>query len=149
VQQPDLQLALACTGVLELRDGEEPVRVRLAARSLDPLAVRLTVAVDGEVVDWVFARDLLLRGLTAPTGEGAVRVRPHPHPARRRMLELVLSDDDGFARLFLSRGSVAQFLHVSDSFTREEISDELLLVDLEQALEDILTPGENPDQFGN
>lgn len=145
MQHPDLQLALSCTGVLELRDGENLVRARLAARSLDPLAVRLTVDTDDGPVHWVFARELLVRGLTSAAGEGAVRVRPHPHPVRRSMLEVVLSDEDGFARLFLPRSSVNHFLVSSDSFTYGEFSEDLLVEDLEAALDEILAPEGNQD----
>lgn len=149
MQHPDLQLALSSTGILELRDGETLVRVRLAARSLDPLAVRLTVDADDGPVHWVFARELLVRGLTGATGEGDVRVRPHPHPARRSMVEVVLSGEEGFARLFLARASVNHFLVSSDAFTRGEFSEDLLVEDLEAALDEILAPEGNQDPSGD
>jgi hypothetical protein len=148
VSHPDLQLVLSFKGVLELRDSEELVRVRLGARSLDPLAVRLGVDSQDGPVNWVFARELLVRGLHDPAGEGAVRVRPCPHPSRRAMVEVVLEGGDGFARLLLPRGPVAHFLDSSDAFTHGELSEELLANDLEESLAEILAAEENQDPFG-
>ena len=138
VGYPDLQLVLSFKGVLELRDSEELVRVRLGARSLDPLAVRLGVDVADGPVHWVFARELLVRGLRTAAGEGHVRVAPCAHRSRRSMVEVVLEGDDGFARLLLPRGPLAHFLEASDAFTRGDVCEEILESDLEDALEDIL-----------
>jgi len=148
VGHPDLQLVLSFKGVLELRDSEELVRVRLGARSLDPLAVRLGVDVEDGPVHWVFARELLVRGLRAAAGEGAVRVSPCPHPSRRSMVEIVLEGDDGFARLLLPRGPLTHFLDASDAFTRGEVCEEILVSDLEDALDDILA-SDNQDPFAD
>lgn len=145
---PDLQLVLSFKGVLELRDSEELVRVRLGARSLDPLAVRLGVDSQDGTTNWVFARDLLVRGLHECTGEGAVQVRPCPHPSRRAMLEIVLEGGAGFARLLLPRGPVAHFLDSSDAFTHGELSQELLVKDLAAELAEILSPEGDQDPFG-
>ena len=144
---PDLQLVLSFKGVLELRDSEELVRVRLGARSLDPLAVRLGVDSEDGSVNWVFARDLLVRGLHSAVGEGSVRVRPCPHASRRSMLEVVLEGGAGFARLLLPRGPVAHFLDSSDAFTHGELSDELLSKDLTAELADILASEGDQDPF--
>jgi hypothetical protein len=53
-----------------------PVLLRYSAD--DPYAVRLVLLPDGtgdESVDWLFARSLLTEGLTAPVGQGDVRVQ--------------------------------------------------------------------------
>lgn len=53
-----------------------PVLLRYSAE--DPYAVRMVLLPDGdgtESVEWLFARDLFTDGLTAPAGEGDVRVR--------------------------------------------------------------------------
>lgn len=145
---PDLQLVLSFKGVLKLRDSEELVRVRLGARSLDPLAVRLGVDSQDGTANWVFARDLLTRGLHECAGEGAVQVRPCSHPSRRAMLEIVLEGGAGFAKLRLPRGPVSHFLDSSAAFTHGELSHELLVTDLAAELAEILSPESDQDQFG-
>ncbi|MET7289829.1 SsgA family sporulation/cell division regulator [Streptomyces sp. NPDC005573] len=56
-----------------------PLTLRYTAG--DPLAAHIDfpahVTADGEVTSWTFARELIARGLTAPAGPGAVRVRPY------------------------------------------------------------------------
>ncbi|MFJ6792704.1 SsgA family sporulation/cell division regulator [Streptomyces sp. NPDC091268] len=50
----------------------------------DPLAVQLRILVteaEPPLATWVFARDLLAAGLTAPSGEGDVRISPHGREA--------------------------------------------------------------------
>jgi hypothetical protein len=142
---PDLQIVLSFRGVLELRDSEELVRVRLCARSLDPLAVRLGVDSEDGSANWVFARDLLVRGLHSTAGEGSVRVRPCPHASRRSMLEIILDGGTGFARLLIPKGSVTHFLDASDAFTYGELSDEILSKDLTDELADILASEADQD----
>ncbi|POX51555.1 SsgA family sporulation/cell division regulator [Streptomyces sp. Ru72] len=44
--------------------------------SNDPYAVRITFRAGPDALDWVFARSLLIGGLTEPTGGGDVEVRP-------------------------------------------------------------------------
>ncbi|MGE7435234.1 MULTISPECIES: SsgA family sporulation/cell division regulator [Kitasatospora] len=45
----------------------------------DPLVVRLTFPAPGDTpVTWAVSRDLLLAGLSAPSGTGDVHVRPVP-----------------------------------------------------------------------
>ena len=46
----------------------------------DPFAVRLDFDPPPHGVNWVFARDLLMRGLSTPVGDGDVRIWP---PRRR------------------------------------------------------------------
>ncbi len=51
--------------------------VKLAYDPVDPLAIRLTFHLPGDPpVSWVFGRELLLDGITRPSGEGDVRVWP-------------------------------------------------------------------------
>ena len=42
----------------------------------DPYAVRVTFHVPAGDVPWVISRNLLLRGLCEPAGEGDIRLRP-------------------------------------------------------------------------
>lgn len=56
------------------------IRVNLRYLREDPFAVHLafpaTVSLEGEEVEWVFARDLLDDGLYEPSGEGDVHLWP-------------------------------------------------------------------------
>ncbi|MFD8013858.1 SsgA family sporulation/cell division regulator [Streptomyces sp. NPDC058955] len=57
-----------------------PVLVRWRCATADPLAVRMDFLFSGgghPDVTWVFAADLLWRGLARPAGFGSVRIRPH------------------------------------------------------------------------
>ncbi len=50
----------------------------------DPYAVRIAFHVGlEEPVEWIFARDLLSRGIQGRQGIGDVRVRPSPGPSAR------------------------------------------------------------------
>jgi Streptomyces sporulation and cell division protein, SsgA len=62
----------------------------------DPLTVELTLTASPPHPsqpsgDWVILRDFLLYGLSEPTGDGAVRVRPGPDP-QVIVLELIGQD---------------------------------------------------------
>lgn len=87
-----------------------PVLARLYYRPADPLAVTLAVpsavSHDGGRVEWVFARELLDRGLQGPCGEGDVRIRPLG--ADRTVIEF--AERDGSAMIDLSTQSLRQFL---------------------------------------
>ncbi|MFK4104533.1 SsgA family sporulation/cell division regulator [Streptomyces sp. NPDC019531] len=58
-----------------------PIRPTLRYTSAEPFAVHIDfpahVSADDEGVTWMFARALLEEGLSSPTGEGDVRIRPH------------------------------------------------------------------------
>ncbi|MEV0375306.1 MULTISPECIES: SsgA family sporulation/cell division regulator [Streptomyces] len=53
------------------------IPVQLDFDSADPYAVRLTFNLPGDTpVTWAFSRELLLDGLSRPSGEGDVRIAP-------------------------------------------------------------------------
>ncbi|MEU7177163.1 SsgA family sporulation/cell division regulator [Streptomyces celluloflavus] len=53
------------------------IPVELDFDSADPYAIRLTFDLPGDVpVTWTFSRELLLDGLSRPSGEGDVRIEP-------------------------------------------------------------------------
>lgn len=53
------------------------IPVELAYDSNDPYAVEITFHLPGDApVTWAFARELLLEGLSRPTGEGDVHIAP-------------------------------------------------------------------------
>lgn len=69
----ELQLRLVVAGSPSL-----PVRAALRYDVGDPYAVQVAfhTGSDGDIVTWTFARQLLTDGVTAPVGEGDVRVWP-------------------------------------------------------------------------
>ncbi|MFC5907469.1 SsgA family sporulation/cell division regulator [Streptacidiphilus monticola] len=55
--------------------------VQLSYDAADPFAVSLTFHLPGDPpVTWVFGRELLLDGISRPSGEGDVRIAPVPGP---------------------------------------------------------------------
>jgi hypothetical protein len=76
----------------------------------DPYAVRMAFHVGtDEPVEWIFARDLLAAGMTAPSGEGDVKVWPSSgdeEPA----LNIVLSSPFGQAHFEAPASAMAEFL---------------------------------------
>ncbi|MGW4897064.1 SsgA family sporulation/cell division regulator [Kitasatospora sp. NPDC004240] len=80
---------------------------------VDPYAVRFTFHLPGdEPVTWVFARELLLDGISRPSGEGDVRI----HPVGGELAEVcvVLRSPDGDARLRASAPPLVAFLSRTD-----------------------------------
>lgn len=61
----------------------------------DPYAVTATFRTGAGAVVWTFARELLTRGLTSPTGEGDVHVWPCLDAAGRAVVIIELSSPDG------------------------------------------------------
>lgn len=76
----------------------------------DPYAVRMAFHVGtDEPVEWIFARDLLSEGMTAPSGEGDVRVWPSSAESGPT-LNLVLSSPFGQAHFEAPIQALADFL---------------------------------------
>ena len=61
----------------------------------DPYAVTATFRTSAGSVVWTFARELLSRGLTTPTGEGDVHIWPCLDSAGRAVVIIELSSPDG------------------------------------------------------
>lgn len=80
----------------------------------DPYAVRLAFHVGlEEPVEWIFARDLLSRGIQGRQGIGDVQVRPSPGPAGGEpgsALNIELTSPYGRARLEAPAREVGDFL---------------------------------------
>ena len=82
----------------------------LGYRSSDPFAVAMTfVTSDGNLV-WTFARDLLIRGVESPTGDGDVHVAPAIGLSGRAMVSIELSSPDGHLVLLARSSDVNDFL---------------------------------------
>jgi len=84
-----------------------PVSLRYSAR--DPYAVRAVFSGDGMEVEWVFARELLRRGLSAPIGDGDVHIWPS-WGTGRELLMISLTSPDGQALLEAVADDVRHFL---------------------------------------
>ena len=61
----------------------------------DPFGVTITFLTPEGDLPWTFSRDLLLRGLTAPSGEGDVHVCPSISDHGRAVVIIELSSPDG------------------------------------------------------
>ena len=80
----------------------------------DPYAVRIAFRVGlEEPVEWIFARDLLSRGIQGRQGIGDVQVRPSPGPEGGEpgsVLTIELTSPYGQARFETPAGEVTGFL---------------------------------------
>ncbi|MEV7192024.1 SsgA family sporulation/cell division regulator [Streptomyces sp. NPDC093510] len=92
----------------EGRERALPVVLRYSAE--DPLAVQMTfpsqASLDGVEVTWIFARELLEEGLTAPTGSGDV----HIWPCGRARTVLEFHSHQGLALVQFDRLALRRFL---------------------------------------
>ena len=95
--------------------GSASVRVpaRLCYDVADPYAVRVAFqAAPDRVVEWTFARQLLTDGVSAPAGEGDVRVWP-AHLAATQTVCLSLTSPSGQALFEASLATIVEFLTAS------------------------------------
>jgi hypothetical protein len=86
-----------------------PMPCTLSYTIEDPFAVSATFRSTEGSVTWVFARELLLDGLTAPVGEGDIRVYPL-HAPTRSLVRLELSSPSGRAVMEAPMLQVERFL---------------------------------------
>lgn len=71
------------------------IEAELGYSSADPYAVTTTFRTGGGDVVWTFGRDLLIRGLTAPSGDGDVHVWPCLDSAGQAVVIVELNSPDG------------------------------------------------------
>src|SRR6476469_6671612 len=86
------QLTLHC---LDSRGRSLELAARLGYDVADPFAVRITFPVASGDVSWVLCRATLLRGLTAPAGQGDLRAWPSIDEAGRSVVVLEFCAPDG------------------------------------------------------
>lgn len=87
-----------------------PLVASLFYSAEDPYAVRMAFHVGtDEPVEWIFARELLANGMTAPSGDGDVRAWPSPAEGEPT-LNLVLSSPFGQAHFEAPMQALADFL---------------------------------------
>jgi hypothetical protein len=94
-----------------LNDSSTPVLSRMSFRVEEPFAVTVAFRTErGRWIEWTFARDLLVTGLTEPSGIGDVRVRPDLSEDEA-LLTLEIESPDGYAAFELERADVESFIN--------------------------------------
>jgi hypothetical protein len=89
-------------------DAVTPVTTRWTYDESEPFAITVAFATErGRWVEWVFARDLLIDGLTEPAGEGDFRVSPDADPD---LYVLEIFAPGGSAAFTLEREDTEDFL---------------------------------------
>lgn len=89
-------------------DAVTPVTTRWTYDSAEPFAVTVAFATErGKWVEWVFARELLIDGLSDPAGEGDLRIAPDEDPD---LLVLEIFAPTGSAAFSLDRDDTEEFL---------------------------------------
>jgi sporulation and cell division protein SsgA len=98
--------------VLELvgPDGTTPMVSELRYDPSDPYAVEMAFLKGDVEVAWVFARDLLMRGLSEPVGDGDVQVFPSIDDDGRAVVEIALRAPTGEALVEGRVRDVLEFL---------------------------------------
>ena len=107
---PNVDVDLAVDLRLVVPDADAvPMPVALRYCANDPYAVTVAFCGDNLSVEWVFARDLLLEGLSGPAGEGDVHISPATRGGTNAV-SIWLSSPDGQAVLEADRTDLAAFL---------------------------------------
>lgn len=76
----------------------------------DPYAVTMTFLTADEPLVWTFGRDLLIRGMHEPSGDGDVHVAPSINESGRAVVLITLSSPDGSLLLEGRSDHVGEFL---------------------------------------
>lgn len=85
----------------------------------DPFAVTITFLTHEGDLPWTFSRDLLIRGLTDPCGDGDVHVCPSIGPEGRAVVVVELSSPDGHLVTQARTEDVYRFLNRSTAVVPE------------------------------
>lgn len=94
-----------------LRLGDRGYLSKLVYTSADPYAVELIIRDGVRVVStWVFARDLLRRGVTEHAGEGDIRFWPQKDQPTRMSVRLISAKDGNSVTFTTARDLVQMFL---------------------------------------
>ncbi|MFD5425378.1 SsgA family sporulation/cell division regulator [Streptomyces sp. NPDC127084] len=112
------------------------IPVELRYDTEDPYAVRMTFHLPGDApVTWAFARELLLEGIGAPSGDGDVRIAPTDSEAGS---EVAIRLQVGGERALFRVGAapLAAFLDRTDKLV--PLGQERTLGDFEEHLEETL-----------
>ena len=98
--------------ILELfsSTGSALVEAELRYDADAPYAVAVAFQLDGSELVWVFGRDLMLRGVAEPAGDGDVQVFPSLDDDGRLVVMLQLSSPSGLALVEAKARDVIDFL---------------------------------------
>ena len=122
-----LGITVECTDERGIR---HEIATVLGYRSSDPFAVAMTFETpDGDLV-WTFGRDLLMRGVAGPAGDGDVHVSPALSLTGRAMVSIELSSPDGHLVLLASTADVQDFLSRSAAVVAPGTESDFFDVDL-------------------
>lgn len=112
-----------------------PVLADLGFAADDPWAVRLAFQTGGlrddGIVEWIFARELLTRGIDSTVGEGDVRVWPASR-GYERIIKLAMCSPSGSALFEIKRDSLVDFLQ--QTYFVVPTGDEAAAVDFDAEL---------------
>ncbi len=122
-------------------DADVLVPATLVYDSASPFAVSTVFHTTEGDVTWVFSRDLLEDGLTAPVGQGDVAVWPS-HSAGRRVVCLSLASPSGSALLEAEQADLVEFLDAT--FIVTPMGTEMDSLDLDAELAELLGDGTRP-----
>ncbi len=125
---------------LELLDANgtaTPLAAELRYDKSDPYAVAACFLAGESQVQWVFARDLLKRGIHQPTGDGDVHIWPCLDTLGHAATIIELSSPDGEALIQARTDELYDFLAEAEALVRS--GTEADHVDVDGALVQLLT----------
>ncbi len=111
--------------------GPVPLQAVLRYSAADPYAVRAAFRGSDTTVEWVFARELLLNGMSEATGVGDVHVWPTREGSHDLIL-ISLSSPDGRAVLQADAADLRRFLHATIAVVA--VGKEEVHLDLDQVI---------------
>ena len=121
--------------LVALADDTTPVRSRWTYDAAEPFTIAVSFQSEDDVwVEWVFARDLLVNGMTGSAGIGDVRLRPKRTDGRTA-LQLEIESPEGHALLELDRESVQRFLEATINLV--PLGDESDYFDVDALIDEI------------
>jgi hypothetical protein len=114
---------------------ELPVRSRWGYDASEPFTISVSFQTDEDCwVEWLFARDLLVNGMTGAAGIGDVRLRPR-RTSGRTALQLEIESPEGHAVLDFDRESIQRFLETT--VTIVPLGDESGYFDVDGLIDEI------------
>lgn len=94
-----------------LHGSDTPVTTRWSYHANEPFALTVAFGTDrGHWVEWIFARDLLIDGLTHHTGDGDLSIQPG---LDEDTLTLNIHSPNGSATFELDRDNTEEFLNAT------------------------------------
>jgi len=101
--------------ILELfsSSGSAPIEAELRYDADDPYAVAVAFQLEGSELVWVFGRNLLMKGVVEPAGDGDVQVFPSLDGDGRLVIVLQLSSPTGWALVEAPARDVLNFLEAT------------------------------------